>query len=352
MKSTLETLVILTPGFPVNEDDYGCLPPQQLFVKTLKEICPDLNILVLAFHYPFKAREYLWNGIPVIALGGKNKGKINRLLTWIKAWLHLNKIKNDYAITGLLSFWFGECALVGHYFSKRNGLLHYSWILGQDAKKGNKYFAWIKPKAESLIALSDFLVKEVKKNYGISPVHVIPVGIDKRLFAGLPPKRDIDVLGAGSLIPLKQYHLFCEVLSVIKKHLPGVTAIICGKGPELEKLKRQVVEANLESNVSFAGEVSQADLFVLMQRSKILLHPSSYEGFGSVIAEALYAGAHVVSFCKPMEVNFAHHHVVTNVDEMNHAVLSLLKNDKKSHQRVPMYPIRLVARNLICLYAQ
>jgi glycosyltransferase involved in cell wall biosynthesis len=352
MKNTLETLVMLTPGFPANEDDCGCLPPQQLFVRTLKEICPDLNILVITFHYPFTPREYLWYGIPVIALGGKDKGKGHRLLTWTKAWLHLNKIKKDFAITGLLSFWFGECALVGHYFSKRYGFAHYSWILGQDAKKGNKYFKWIKPKPESLIALSDFAAKEVKRNYGRLPAYVIPVGIDKRLFTEMPPKRDIDVLGAGSLIPLKQFNLFCETIAVIKNHLPGIKAMICGKGPELERLKQLVRETGLENNISFAGEISQPDLFMLMQRSRVFLHPSAYEGFGSVIAEALYAGTHVVSFCKPMDINFAHHHVVTNRKEMHDTVLSILKNGKRSHERVLMYPIRLVARNMISLFAQ
>ena len=80
MENKPETIVILSPGFPRNEADSTCMPPQQLFVKALKEICPGLNIIVLAFQYPFFAGEYQWNGVKVISLGGKNKGGF---FTWL-----------------------------------------------------------------------------------------------------------------------------------------------------------------------------------------------------------------------------------------------------------------------------
>ena len=57
MKKKLDTLVILSPGFAANEADTTCLPPMQLFVKALKEICPGLNIIVIAFQYPFFADD-------------------------------------------------------------------------------------------------------------------------------------------------------------------------------------------------------------------------------------------------------------------------------------------------------
>jgi len=47
MKPEQETLVILSPGFPGNEADSTCMPPQQIFVKALRAICPGLEIIVL-----------------------------------------------------------------------------------------------------------------------------------------------------------------------------------------------------------------------------------------------------------------------------------------------------------------
>jgi len=351
MENRTETLVILSPGFPANEGDTTCMPPQQHFVKALKEICPDLNIIVLAFQYPFARAKYNWFDVNVIAIGGRDKGRIFRVITWVKAWLALRKINKKYQVVGLLSFWVGECAFVGNYFAKLHRLTHYSWILGQDAKKKNKYFKWIKPRGESLVALSDFLSEEVKKNYRVTPFEVVPVGIDTTLFRPDPLKRDIDILGAGSLIPLKQYHLFVECINYLREFFPDIKAVICGKGPEMERLQMMAKSLNLGNSLAFAGELQHQEVLELMQRSKVFLHTSNYEGFGAVLAEALYAGAHVVSFCKPMAEDFNHHHVVRNKEEINLKILSLLKSTRRNHERVLMFRVQCIAKNMISLFA-
>src|SRR5580698_1464566 len=109
MKRKLDTLVILSPGFAANEADTACLPPMQLFVKALKEICPGLHIIVIAFQYPFFADEYGWHGVEVVSLGGSGKKRLFRLLNWIEVWILLRKINREYRVIGLLSFWLGEC---------------------------------------------------------------------------------------------------------------------------------------------------------------------------------------------------------------------------------------------------
>ena len=53
-----------------------------------------------------------------------------------------------------------------------------------------------------------------------------------------------------------------------------------------------------------------------MQRTKIFLHTSSYEGFSGACLEALYAGAHVISFCEPMKQKIDHWHIVKDEKEM------------------------------------
>jgi glycosyltransferase involved in cell wall biosynthesis len=351
METEPETLVILSPGFPENEADTVCIPAQQLFVKALKEVCPGLNVIVIAFEYPHFSGEYEWNGVKVISIGGKNKGKLFRLRTWLLVWQALRKLNKMHRLMGILSFWFGECAFIGSYFAKQNKLLHYSWILGQDAKKGNNYFSLVKPGGDSLIALSDFTAKEIKANYKVSPMQVIPVGVDTSLFDIPPLKRDIDVIGVGSLIPLKQYHLFVETIVFLKRLLPGIKAVICGKGPEMGYLQTLVASMNLEENILFTGELPHREVLALMQRSKVFLHPSNYEGFGAVLSEALYSGAHVVSFCKPMTKEFRHHHVVKNTEEMKAEVLALLQTKKLDHLPVLAYPIQQVAKNMISLFA-
>ncbi len=345
-----KTLIIVSPGFPKDEADSTCMPDRQIFVRVLKETYPQLNIIVLAFQYPYDAHEYRWNGIKVIALGGKNKNGLYRRLTWMRAWRTLKKINAEYNVTGFLSFWLDECALVTEKFANKIKLKHYIWLLGQDARPGNKYVYRIMPNGDNLIALSDYLVSEFEKNYGVTPQYVVPGAIDTSLFKPFTAVRDIDILGVGSLIPLKQFELFVETVKLLKDHLPDVKAVICGKGPELNKLKELVMSYQLNNNVIFKGELNHAEVLEHMQRAKVLLHPSSYEGFSTVLLEALYAGAHVVSFFRPMKDPFLHHHIVPNTEDMGDKVLSLLNDTNRSHQPVLVNKMTHMAKSIMDLY--
>ena len=345
-----KTLIILTPGFPADENDSTCIPPQQVFVRALQQTHPKLKVIVLTFQYPFFAGKYLWNGIEVVAFGGKGKGKIYRQITWLKVIRYLRNLNKQSQIIGLLSFWLDECALIGSRFAKLKGIKHLCWILGQDAKAGNKYAQQIKPKACELIALSDFIVKEYNKNYGISPAHVIPVGVDTTLFGEKAKERGIDILGVGSLIPLKQFDVFVKMVSFIKELRPNIQAVICGKGPERERLLAIIKTLELEGNIKLVGELPHTEALALMQRSKLLLHTSVYEGFGAVCLEALYAGASVVSFVKPMDAPIPNWHVAINEDDMLQTIKAILNMLQPDHKPVLPYPIADNAKAMMKLF--
>ncbi len=350
MNKENKTLIILSPGFPANEADSTCLPFPQLFVKTLKQLNPSLNIIVLAFQYPFSASEYIWHGVTVISFNGRNKGNISRLLLWKTVWKKLKQSMKEYNVVGLLSFWLGECALFGKYAAKKYHVKNFTWILGQDAKKNNRYFSLIKPKDEELIALSDFLAEEFYLSYKIKPVNIIPPGIDPTSIQVVNEKRNIDIMGAGSLISLKQYDIFIRLVAALVKSRPGIRAIICGKGPEEEKLLNMIKRYNLTKNITLYGEVSHEEVLELMQHSKIFLHPSLYEGFATVISEALYAGTQVVSFCKPMRLAFKNQHIVRSENEMIQKTNEILSDNKLTYESVITYSIEESCRKILSLY--
>lgn len=337
MKNKQPALVILTPGFPKDENDSTCLPAQQLFVRLLKEKFPLLNIIVLTFQYPDAAVEYNWHDCRVISLGGKGKGKLFRLLLWYKAWKKLQQLSKSSTIKGLLSFWCGECALVGKRFGKKYNIQHLCWILGQDAKKENKYVQRIKPTAGELIAMSDFLQETFWKNHTIKPAVVIPNGIDIRLFSKKIAIKNIDIMGAGNLIPLKQYDVFIGIISAIKKLFPGIKAVICGKGPKDKFLRSLIVKEGLQDNITLIGELPHTEVLQLMQRSRLFLHCAYYEGFGSVCIEALYAGAQVISFNEPMKQNIDHWHIAKTKEDMIQKAIAILQDPGTDHTPVCPY---------------
>jgi len=350
MSKAEKALVILTPGFPKDEADSTCLPLQQQLVRALKETHPDINIIVLTFQYPFRTESYYWFNTKIIPFNGQDKGGLYRLLLRKKIFQALKKIHSATPISGLLSFWCGECAAVGKIFAERNDLKHYCWILGQDAKKENKYPRRIRFHPDDLIALSDFLKNEFEKNHKLRPAYLIPSGVNTGLFASHPPQKDIDILGAGSLIPLKQYDIFIDAVKSIREKIPSVKALLIGIGPEKEKLEQLIGESGLASNIQLIGQLPYTEVLSFMQRSKVFLHPASYEGFSGVCLEALYAGCHVISFCRAMNNEIDQWHIVLSKEEMAQEALSILQNPSTVYKQVLFSSIDEMAKKMIALF--
>ena len=73
-----------------------------------------------------------------------------------------------------------------------------------------------------------------------------------------------------------------------------------------------------------------------MQRSRVFLHPSSYEGFSGVCLEAIYAGARVISFTRPMKKDIEGWKVAASLSEMTQMAEEFLLSTKKSIELIPV----------------
>jgi len=350
MKNAQPTFIIISPGFAKDETDSTCLPLQQNLVKAINKNFPSIKVIILALQYPFAQAEYDWYGNKIISFGSRSKGKLFTLFLWRKIWLCLKKLHRENNVKGLLSFWVGEGASIGKHFGKKYAIKHYCWILGQDAKKGNKHARRMRSNPEELVALSDFIANEFYKNYHVFPSHIIPPGVEPMQFLKDVPERDIDILGAGSLIRLKQYENFINVVFKLKAAFPLIKVMLCGKGSEEQKLKKMIHAFSLEDNISLIGEISHNEVLAMMQRTKIFLHPSNYEGFGVVCIEALFAGAHVISFCKPMNNNIEHWHIVNNESEMLAKSAEILQGNNIEYRTVMFGSMDDCAKKIVTLF--
>lgn len=351
MNSNEKTLVILTPGFAKDEADTTCIPMQQSFVKHLNEIYPSINITILAFEYPYQHGSYRWNGNTVISFNGQNRGGLSRWRIRRQVAAALKKIYQPHSLIGILSFWYGECALAGKKFANKFAIPHYCWMWGQDARKGNRYVKRLGLNASELIAFSDFLQNEFERNYRIRPAHVITPGINTKEFSSVAITKDIDIVAAGSLITLKQYEILIDLISKIKNDIPFVKAILVGDGPEKKNLVTQIERLGLASHIQLTGELPHSDVLRLMQRSRIFLHPSSYEGFGIVCIEALYAGCHVLSFVKPMNMDIPRWQIVADKEEMRQSTIKILKDQRSDYRPIIPFSIDNSVKAMMKLFA-
>jgi glycosyltransferase involved in cell wall biosynthesis len=350
MQNNQPVIILLTPGFAKNEADSNCLPFAQSLIRAINQDYSSIKIIILAFQYPFTSTRYEWHGNKVLPFGGKERGKLMRRLLWLRVWQKLRRIKRRNNVIGLFSLWCGECAFVGNLFGSKYGIKHRCWILGQDAKENNKYVNKINPAPEQMVAVSDFIAEEFFKNYLVKPQHIIPNGIDKNLYQNSSLERTIDIMGAGSLIPLKRYEMFIYCVNELKKNISNIKSIIAGKGSEEKFLRKEIRKLNLQDNISLTGELDHKEVLQLMQQSKIFLHPSSFEGFSMVCQEALYAGCHVISFCKPMNINFEHWHVVKTKEEMKEKALEILNEPGIDNEPVTAFSIKRTAESIVKLF--
>ena len=346
-----KTLLVLTPGFPIDESDSTCLPAQQEFLKALYNLYPDLTIMVVAFQYPYTRKTYNWNGITVIPFYGRNRGNIYRRILWWQIWKTILQLTRQYHVVGFLSFWLGECALLGKKLSLKTGIKTLVWLLGQDAKKGNKYVRKISPQAGELIAISDFISTNFQMHYGITPKHIIPIGISPDGFPKEAAEGVIDIMGAGSLIPLKQFDVFIDVIQSLVPNHPKLKVILCGDGPEKEKLQSRIVRDNLQKNIQLLGEVPHVEVLKWMKSATVFLHTSSYEGFGGVCLEALHAGAVVVSTVQPMNNIIERFHVISKKADLVPFIDGLLRLNP-ARKSVSPYLAKDAAKKIMNLFME
>lgn len=90
----------------------------------------------------------------------------------------------------------------------------------------------------------------------------------------------------------KNHEFMVKVMKEIVKFQEDIVLIFVGAGPNLDKIKLMVKEANLEKNIIFYGETT--NVVELYDVFDLFLFPSLYEGLGIVLLEAQIKGLNCV----------------------------------------------------------
>ena len=284
-------IIWVTPGFAANEQDSQCIPPMQLLAKALMEV-DGLQLHIISLHYPQNNAPYRWHDAQVYPCTSKGPGAKTR--TRIAAFRQLTKLLKQYPEAFLHSFWMTDACLVTHLANRRFGVNHLVTLMGQDARPTNRYLNLLSSASITKVGLSLFHAEQFFTTTGTKVDHIIPWGVPWRS-ASQAVNKKYDVIGVGSLIPLKQYDYFIDLLVLVKKKVPSFSALLVGDGPERQQLKALAIKKGLTDNLTFTGALPRAKVLSLMAQSKVFLHTSSYESFGFVLVEALQQGAHVVA---------------------------------------------------------
>ncbi|MCB0260873.1 MAG: glycosyltransferase, partial [Calditrichaeota bacterium] len=202
---------------------------------------------------------------------------------------------------------------------------HVASIMGQDAQAGNRYLKWFRWRRMTITAPSEFAAKTFRESTGQAAPQIIPIGLAEDDRPEAAAQRDIDILGVGALTALKNYRLFIELVERLRPEFPELRGAIIGEGPERAALEAQIAGKGLQGHVRLAGQLSRPEVLAQMARSRILLHPSSYESQGYVLMEALYCGMAVVCLPVGYTVPSERMRVCRDAAEMGRELADLLR---------------------------
>lgn len=160
------------------------------------------------------------------------------------------------------------------------------------------------PWANEIVAVSGGVANSLSKIAGLprESIHVIynpliPENLENLKQAPCPHPwlQDIErkiVIAAGRLEPQKDYPSLIHAFASLSRRL-NIALIILGEGSERQHLEALIKQQRLESVVHLAGYVE--NVYAYFVRASAFVLSSAWEGFPSVLIEAMACGIPVIS---------------------------------------------------------
>jgi glycosyltransferase involved in cell wall biosynthesis len=155
----------------------------------------------------------------------------------------------------------------------------------------------IRDSVHATAGVSPRIASDLVRRYGFHPAwtSAIPNAIDTSAFAavtrGPAGHSDLRILCHGRIEHASKGVLWLgAILEQAARAGLGFTLTVSGDGPDLPRLKVELVRCGLAGRVRFAGPVHRQDVPRLMANHDVLLFPSIFEGFPVTLLEAIASG--------------------------------------------------------------
>lgn len=158
----------------------------------------------------------------------------------------------------------------------------------------------------ALVAVSEATRRDLLRYYPVpgSRVTVIPHGVDERMFqiaAGRAGRRPEPLLlCVSTLHPHKNLLRLIDVFARLRRRRPELRLVIAGvRGFETPAIENRIATLGLADAVEITGWISREALYELYRRAHSCVYPSTFEGFGLPVLEAMAAG--IPTACSAIE---------------------------------------------------
>lgn len=159
------------------------------------------------------------------------------------------------------------------------------------------FLYWSAMQSRYLIAVSEATREDLLKFYTLdaSKVRVVPHGVDDAFFdvgrRRRPQQFRQFVLCVSTLHPHKNIDRLVRAFRRVHQVRPEFQLIIAGMhGFQTSQIEQTIIECGMGAQVHITGWIPREELLALYRTAWAFVYPSTFEGFGLPVLEALAAG--------------------------------------------------------------
>ena len=166
-------------------------------------------------------------------------------------------------------------------------------------------------RATGLSTVSEYSKRDMIKFYGINAdkINVVPEGVDTNVFRPIDDAERLSdwrtkvfgedvpfVVYVGKPTERRNLSALIRAFAELKKDgVPHKLLLVGASLPGTSPFRRVIDEENLNSEVFVLDYVTHEEMFLVYNAANLFIYPSSYEGFGMPVLEAMACGTPLIT---------------------------------------------------------
>jgi glycosyltransferase involved in cell wall biosynthesis len=166
-------------------------------------------------------------------------------------------------------------------------------------------------RATGLSTVSEYSKRDMVKFYGINPekINVVPEGVDTKVFRPIDDEKRLSdwrekVFGAdvpfivyvGKPTERRNLSALIRAFAELKKDgFPQKLLIVGASLPGTSPFRKVIDELKIQDEVFVLDYVTHEEMFLVYNAANLFIYPSSYEGFGMPVLEAMACGTPLIA---------------------------------------------------------
>lgn len=194
-------------------------------------------------------------------------------------------------------------------------------------------FALALPKIRQVISVSkavedEYIFRGLMKNKNTVIGNVVDAEDVRQKAREKSDCKPVDLVYLGRMALQKNPLEFCKIVCEVKRLFPNITARMIGDGELMPQVKEYICSHELEDIIELVG--FQSNPYPYLNAGKIMVMPSTWEGFGLAAVEGMCLGKPVV--CSGVGglndiVDSTCGAKCSSIEEYAHAIIELLQDD-------------------------